>query len=287
MSIEIKDLTFVYGARTPYEKKALDNVTFSVNEGESVGLIGMTGSGKSTLLQHINGLIKLKSGQVKVFDIDLSKRKPDLMRLRKHVGMLFQYPEYQLFADTVKADVMFGPINFGMKKPEAEEAAKKAVTLTGLDWEEIKDRSPLELSGGQKRRVAIAGILAYSPDVLILDEPTAGLDPAGKKEMLDLIASLRKTTVSTVITVSHNMDEIAEYCDRVIVLDGGKLIYDTTPEKLFYKEDVSALRLHLPHAVRIVKLLEQKGIVLPHDILTEDALVNALKEYFLKGGDHA
>ncbi len=287
MSIEIKNLSFVYGARTPYEKKALDNVSFTVNEGESVGLIGMTGSGKSTLLQHLNGLIKLKSGSVKVFDIDLTKRKPDLMKLRQHVGMLFQYPEYQLFADTVKDDVMFGPLNFGMKKPEAEEAAKNAVELTGLNWSEIKDRSPLELSGGQKRRVAIAGILAYSPDILVLDEPTAGLDPLGKKEMLDLISSLRKTTVSTVITVSHNMDEIAEYCDRVIVLDGGKLVYDTTPEKLFYEEDLTPLRLHLPHAVHIVRLLEERGIRLPHTILTEDALAAALKEYFSKEATHA
>ena len=286
MSIEIKNLSCVYGVRTPYEKKALDNISFTVNEGESVGLIGMTGSGKSTLLQHLNGLIKLKSGSVKVFDIDLTKRRPDLMKLRKHVGMLFQYPEYQLFADTVKEDIMFGPMNFGMKKQEAEEAAAKAAQLTGLDWESVKDRSPLELSGGQKRRVAIAGILAYSPDILVLDEPTAGLDPLGKKEMLDLIASLRKTTVSTVITVSHNMDEIAEYCDRVIVLSDGKLLYDTTPEKLFYEEDLAPLHLQPPHAVHIVRLLEKQGVVLPHTILTEDDLVAALNAY-LSGGDHA
>ncbi len=286
MSIEIKNLSCVYGVRTPYEKKALDNVSFTVNEGESVGLIGMTGSGKSTLLQHLNGLIKLKSGSVKVFDIDLTKRRPDLMKLRKHVGMLFQYPEYQLFADTVKDDIMFGPLNFGMKKPDAEQAAARAAELTGLNWEEIKDRSPLELSGGQKRRVAIAGILAYSPDILVLDEPTAGLDPLGKKEMLDLIASLRKTTVSTVITVSHNMDEIAEYCDRVIVLSDGKLLYDTTPTQLFYEEDLTPLHLQPPHAVRIVRLLEEKGIKLPLSILTEDQLVSAVKDYF-SGGDHA
>jgi len=286
MSIEIKNLSCVYGVRTPYEKKALDNISFTVNEGESVGLIGMTGSGKSTLLQHLNGLIKLKSGSVKVFDIDLTKRRPDLMKLRKHVGMLFQYPEYQLFADTVKDDIMFGPLNFGMKKPEAEQAAARAAELTGLNWEEIKDRSPLELSGGQKRRVAIAGILAYSPDILVLDEPTAGLDPLGKKEMLDLIASLRKTTVSTVITVSHNMDEIAEYCDRVIVLSDGKLLYDTTPAKLFYEEDLTPLHLQPPHTVRIVRLLEEKGIKLSRDILTEDQLVSAVKDYF-SGGEHA
>lgn len=286
MPIEVKNLSFIYGAKTPYEKKALDNISFTVNEGDSVGLIGMTGSGKSTLLQHLNGLIKLKNGSIKVFDIDLTKRKPDLIKLRKHVGMLFQYPEYQLFADTVRDDVMFGPKNFGMNKEEAERAAKEAVTLVGLDWEEVKDRSPLELSGGQKRRVAIAGILAYSPDILVLDEPTAGLDPLGKREMLDLIASLRGKTVSTVITVSHNMDEIAAYCNRVIVLSEGKLIYDTTPEKLFYDEDVSALHLHLPHAVNIVRLLEKKGIFLPHTILTEDQLVEQLKVY-LSGRDHA
>lgn len=285
MQIEVKDLSCVYSEKTPFEKRALTDVSFSVEAGQSVGIVGCTGSGKSTLIQHLNGLIKLKTGKVSVLDIDLSAKKPDLRALRKGVGMLFQYPEYQLFADTVAADVKFGPQNFGMTKEEAEDAAREAVALVGLDYDEIKDRSPLDLSGGQKRRVAIAGVLAYRPKILILDEPTAGLDPAGKKEMLHLINSLKNRFVETVITVSHNMDEIAEFCQRVLVLGGGKLLYDTTPEELFYTCDVEKLGLTLPHAVRIVKGLEERGIYLPR-VLTEEALSKALVDY-LGGKDHA
>lgn len=285
MQIEVKDLSCVYSEKTPFEKRALTDVSFSVEAGQSVGIVGCTGSGKSTLIQHLNGLIKLKTGKVSVLDIDLSAKKPDLRALRKGVGMLFQYPEYQLFADTVAADVKFGPQNFGMTKEEAEDAAREAVALVGLDYDEIKDRSPLDLSGGQKRRVAIAGVLAYRPKILILDEPTAGLDPAGKKEMLHLINSLKNRFVETVITVSHNMDEIAEFCQRVLVLGGGKLLYDTTPEELFYTCDVEKLGLTLPHAVRIVKGLEERGISLPR-VLTEKALSKALVDY-LGGKDHA
>lgn len=285
MQIEVKDLSCVYSEKTPFEKRALTDVSFSVEAGQSVGIVGCTGSGKSTLIQHLNGLIKLKTGKVSVLDIDLSAKKPDLRALRKGVGMLFQYPEYQLFADTVAADVKFGPQNFGMTKEEAEDAAREAVALVGLNYDEIKDRSPLDLSGGQKRRVAIAGVLAYRPKILILDEPTAGLDPAGKKEMLHLINSLKNRFVETVITVSHNMDEIAEFCRRVLVLGGGKLLYDTTPEELFYTCDVEKLGLTLPHAVRIVKGLEERGIYLPR-VLTEEALSKALVDY-LGGKDHA
>lgn len=284
MQIEVEHLSCTYSEKTPFEKRALNDVSFSIEEGQSVGIVGCTGSGKSTLIQHLNGLIKLKSGKVTVLDIDLSVKKPDLKTLRKGIGMLFQYPEYQLFADTVAADVKFGPQNFGMSKEEAEEAAREAVTLVGLDYDEIKDRSPLDLSGGQKRRVAIAGVLAYRPKILILDEPTAGLDPAGKREMLTLIDSLKKSFVQTVITVSHNMDEIAEFCQRVLVLGGGKLLYDLSPEELFYHHDVESLGLTLPHAVRIVKTLEQKGIDLPH-VLNERDLIGAVTERF--GGKDA
>lgn len=275
MQIEVKNLSCVYGEKTPFEKRALDDVSFSIEAGQSVGIVGCTGSGKSTLIQHLNGLIRSKTGQVTVLDIDLSAKKPDLKALRRGIGMLFQYPEYQLFADTVAADVKFGPQNFGMNKEEAEAAAREAVSLVGLDYDEIKDRSPLDLSGGQKRRVAIAGVLAYRPKILILDEPTAGLDPAGKREMLTLIDSLKKSFVETVVTVSHNMDEIAEFCQRVLVLGGGKLLHDTTPEELFYNHDVESLGLTLPHAVRVVKLLEKRGVVLPR-ALTEKQLSEAL-----------
>ncbi|MBR1747092.1 MAG: energy-coupling factor transporter ATPase [Clostridia bacterium] len=285
MQIVVDHLSCVYSEKTPFEKRALDDVSFCIEAGQSVGIVGCTGSGKSTLIQHLNGLIKLKSGKVTVLDIDLSAKKPDYKALRRGIGMLFQYPEYQLFADTVAADVKFGPQNFGMSKEEAEEAAREAITLVGLDYDVIKERSPLDLSGGQKRRVAIAGVLAYRPKILILDEPTAGLDPAGKREMLTLIDSLKQSFVETVITVSHNMDEIAEFCQRVLVLGGGKLLYDTTPEELFYHHDVESLGLSLPHAVRVVKTLESRGFSIPH-ALTEKDLTQALLTH-LGGKAHA
>lgn len=275
MLIEVKDLSFVYGAKTPYEKRALNNVTFSVDEGEFLAVVGATGSGKSTLIQHLNGLIRLQSGSLRVFDIDLAAKKPDLKRLRKGIGMLFQYPEYQLFADTVIDDVMFGPINFGMKNT-AYENAKNAIELVGLDFDEIQKRSPLEISGGQKRRVAIAGILACDPQILVLDEPTAGLDPAGKRDMLKLISKIAAESKKTVIMVSHNMDEIAEYARRVIVLKEGGVLYDTKPAKLFYEHDVVSLGLDMPHTVKIVKELRIRGINLP-DILTKEELALYLK----------
>jgi energy-coupling factor transport system ATP-binding protein len=279
MSVEVKGLSFIYGAKTPYEKKAIDNVSFTINKGECVGIVGATGSGKSTLIQHFNGLIKLQSGELKVLNTSLNDKKPDLINLRKGIGMLFQYPEYQLFADTVLEDVMFGPINFGMSKSEAEESATKAIKLVGLDFESMKNRSPLEISGGQKRRVAIAGVLAYNPEILVLDEPTAGLDPAGKKEMLDLITKLRDSSVNTIIMVSHNMDEIAQYTDRVIVLKDASLCYDTTPGELFYNHDLESLGLDLPHVVKIVKSLKNKGIDLGNDILDVITLSDRLKKY--------
>lgn len=284
MPITVDNVSFTYGSNTPYQMHALHNVSFAINEGECVGIVGCTGSGKSTLIQHLNGLIKLQSGKITVFDIDLSAKKVNYNLLRQGIGMLFQYPEYQLFAESVLSDVMFGPLNFGMKKEQAFEAAKEAINLVGLNFEEIKDRSPLEISGGEKRRVAIAGVLAYRPKILILDEPTAGLDPKGKREILDLISSLRRTTIDTIIVVSHNMDEIAEYTERVLVLKEGNILYDTTPQDLFYNKDIADLNLALPHAVNIVKLLETKGISLPKNILNKNQLIDALTAHL--GGGH-
>lgn len=288
MPIIVEKLSYTYGKKSPFEKKALDDVSFTISDGEFVGIVGCTGSGKSTLVQHLNALIRLTDGKIVVDDVDLTKRKPDLQKLRKKIGMLFQYPEYQLFAETVLDDVKFGPKNFGMKDEEATEAAKRAIELVGLNFDEIKDRSPIEISGGQKRRVAVAGVLAYAPDFLILDEPTAGLDPLGKRDMLDLLASLRSSgAVKTIITVSHNMDEIAEYADRVIALDQGKVIADGSPEEFFYSS-VCPPALTPPHAVSITKKLAENGIVLPCRPLTKKQLISALLDYFgkAKGGEN-
>ena len=289
MPIQVEHLSYTYSKKTPYEKQALRDVSFTLRDGECVGLVGSTGSGKSTLAQHLNGLIKLTEGKIVVDDVDLSARKPDLVKLRKNIGMLFQYPEYQLFADTVLDDVKFGPLNFGMTKEEAQASAEQAIRAVGLNYDEIKDRSPIDLSGGQKRRVAVAGVLSYRPSILILDEPTAGLDPLGKRDMLNLVTSLRKSgMVKTVVMVSHNMDEIAEYTDRVLVLKKGELACDETPREFFYTRDVTEFGLALPHAVHATKLLEEKGIVLDSRPLTRDEFINALKAYpFKKEGADA
>lgn len=278
MQIKVEHLKYTYSPKTPFEKVALDDINFTINEGDTIGIIGSTGSGKSTLCQHFNALIRISRGQIFVGDVALNSKKVDLGALRKAVGMLFQYPEYQLFADTVKDDVAFGPINFGSSKEDAEILARYALELTGVDYEEVKDKSPFELSGGQKRRVAIAGVIASKPEVLVLDEPTAGLDPKGKKEILDLVKKLKESYVKTVIMISHNMDEIAEYCNRIIVLNDSKLLYDTTPRELF--GDPNKLKetgLEVPHVVDVALRLKAKGVDLGGIPLTQEELVELIK----------
>lgn len=277
MSIEVKNLSYTYSPGTPFAKRALDDVSFTVGEGETLGIIGSTGSGKSTLVQHLNGLIRLTSGSIKVYDIDLTAKKPDLKRLRSTVGMLFQYPEYQLFEETVLKDVAFGPLNFGHPKEEAYALAADAIRLVGLDLDEVKDKSPFELSGGEKRRAAIAGVLASMPKVLILDEPTAGLDPVGKREILNLVAELKSGFVKTVIMISHNMDEIAEHCGRVLVMSDGKIAANGKPEDLFENEKYfTGTGLRLPHTSVIRRMLADCGINLTGNTLSADALGKAI-----------
>lgn len=258
MSIVIEDLSYTYSPKTPYEKVALKNITLTIDDGEFLGIVGHTGSGKSTLVSHFNGLTKLMSGKLIVDGIDLSL-KYDYKKLRSKVGMVFQYPEYQLFDETVERDVGFGPKNIGLDDAEIKKRVKEAVTTVGLSYDDIKDRSPFELSGGQMRRVALAGVLAMQPDILVLDEPTAGLDPKGKKEILSIIGDVHSNG-KTIIMISHNMEEIAANCDRVAVMDNGELAGVFTPDELFCSDElVKRLSLELPCYAAVASALKEKG----------------------------
>ena len=283
MPITALNVSFTYMKKTPYEKKALDGITLTVNDGEIFGIIGSTGSGKSTFVQHLNGLIKAESGKIEVFDIDLSAKKPDYKRLRQTVGMVFQYPEYQLFEETVEKDVAFGPANQGLTGEELTACVKKAIEDVGLNYEAVKNASPFELSGGQKRRVALAGILAMKPKILILDEPTAGLDPVGKEEILNLIRRLHGPVIETVIIISHDMDEISDIADRIAVFHNSHLIYVEEPYKLFaHAEELKSIGLDVPCVVEIKNMLKNNGIDIPDQIIKPDDFAAYVKELYNK-----
>lgn len=280
MSIEVRDLSYVYSPGTPYAATALDHVDLTVDEGDFVGIIGKTGSGKSTFIQHLNALIRLQSGSIKVYDIDLTEKKPDLKRLRGTVGMVMQYPEYQLFDETVEKDVSYGPKNLGLSEEEIKGRVREAVELVGLDYEDVKDRSPFELSGGQKRRVAIAGVIAMRPRVLILDEPTAGLDPRGKKEILALVKRLKESSSPTVIIISHDMDAVAENCDKVALFSEGKIMKVASPRDIFYDEALLAdAEMDVPTVVKIVRAMEEKGASLGERPITREQFIQAVKRW--------
>ena len=289
MSIVVKNLSYTYGVDSPYEKKALNNINLTINEGDFLGIIGHTGSGKSTFIQHINGLIKVQEGEIQVFDVKLTnakKPKPDLRALRNNVGMVFQYPEYQLFEDTVFKDVAFGPKNQGLSNEEIAQRVEEAINLVGLDYETIKDRAPFELSGGQKRRVAIAGIIAMKPKVLILDEPTAGLDPYGKEQILALISHLKEKSSSTIIVISHDIDEITRFATRLIVFNDGEIAFDIPMKELFkHREELVKMGLDIPLAVQIANSLREKGVAVSDDIVTiQDLLREIARIYEEKNG---
>lgn len=287
-AIKVSNLSFTYSRKTPYEKKALIDVSLEIKEGEFVGIIGHTGSGKSTFIQHLNALIKPQSGNVIVYSSDLSlkKPKPDLKLLRSQVGMVFQYPEYQLFDETVARDVAFGAKNMKLSKEEVELRVKESLTLVGLDYDEIKDRSPFDLSGGQKRRVAIAGVIAMRPKVLVLDEPTAGLDPQGKEQILALIMSLKEKFCPTIIVISHDIDEITRYCNRLIVFNQAQIAYDIPMTELFkYRQELYDMGLDIPLAVKVKNALFTAGITLDDDIITPLQLMRAVVNYAnIRGG---
>lgn len=275
MSIEITSLGFTYMKKTPYEKRALDGVSLTINDGEVLGIVGSTGSGKTTFVQHLNGLIKTEEGRVVVFDVDLSAKKPDYRKVRGFVGMVFQYPEYQLFEETVALDVAFGPKNQHLSEEEIARVVREAVQNVGLDFDEIKDRSPFELSGGQKRRVAIAGIIAMRPRVLVLDEPTCGLDPRGKKDIIDLILRLkREGVIETVVVISHDMDEISTYTDRLAVFHGGKLLAVDTTASIFAKRELlEGAGLTQCLVAKVKDECRSLGVYVPDDIITIDDFV--------------
>lgn len=268
MSIKAVDLNFVYGGGTAFEQHALFDVNFEIADGEFIGLIGHTGSGKSTLIQHLNGLIKASAGALYYNGENIYDSDYDMKKLRSKVGLVFQYPEHQLFEVDVLTDVCFGPRNQGLGKEAAEEKARQALDLVGLDASYYK-QSPFELSGGQKRRVAIAGVLAMEPEVLILDEPTAGLDPRGRDEILEQIDHLHRERNMTIILVSHSMEDVARYADRLMVMNHGQKVYDGTPKEVFhhYKE-LEAIGLAAPQITYLVHDLRENGISVDEDITT-------------------
>ena len=272
-AIEIKHLTYIYSRKTPYEKKALDDVNLCIEEGSFVGIVGATGSGKSTLIQHLNGFIKVqdkKTSSVVVQGMSATDKKT-LKNLRFKVGMVFQYPEYQLFADTVEKDVAFGPKNMKLSKEEIDARVRKAMDVVGLDYDQFASRSPFDLSGGEKRRAAIAGVIAMQPEILVLDEPVAGLDPKGKRELMELLHYLHSETVKTVIMVSHDMDEVAENCTDVAVFSDGKVVMTGTPKEVFSKTDeLLRLRLDVPVTGKIANELKKVGVDLDTDFTTDD-----------------
>ncbi len=274
--IKVSALRHVYSAGTPFEKVAIDDINIEIPHGQFVGLIGHTGSGKSTFIQHLNALLKPSSGTVMVDGEDINADKMTAKNVRHKVGLVFQYPEYQLFEETVYADIAFGPKNMGLNEAEIDERVREAAHFVGVPDEQF-EKSPLELSGGQKRRVAIAGVIAMRPGVLILDEPTAGLDPAGCEQILRNICDYRTQTGSTVIIVSHSMDDVARLTDRLVVFNHGAIRFDGTPEEVFSKpEELRSIGLAVPAATELAMELKKRGLMLPNSIYTNEQLEKAL-----------
>ncbi|MBO0575673.1 energy-coupling factor transporter ATPase [Clostridium botulinum] len=285
MSIKIENLTHVYMEGTPFEKKAIDNINITIEDGEFVALIGHTGSGKSTLIQHINGLLKPKSGNIIIDNVNIADKGVKLSSIRKKVGLVFQYPEYQLFEETTEKDIAFGPINLGLNQEEILNRVKRAMNIVGLDYEVYKDKSPFELSGGQKRRVAIAGVVAMEPKILILDEPTAGLDPKARDDIYSKIQALRKEYNMTIILVSHSMEDVAKFADKILVMHKGKCVLQGKPCEVFKEIDaLESIGLAAPEVTYLVQKLRKKGFNLPDNIYTiEKAKKELLKSLKSEG----
>lgn len=307
MSIKIKNLSHIYDGGTPNETVALNEINLEIESGDFIGLIGHTGSGKSTLIQQLNGLLKPSQGEIIVsgFNItdgvttvaknrrerkrQMGERREKLLEVRKKVGLVFQYPEYQLFEETIEKDIAFGPQNLGLSQEDIKSRVKESMAAVGLSYDLYKDRSPFELSGGQKRRVAIAGVLAMKPEVLILDEPTAGLDPKGRDEILGQIKKLHNDEKITVIIVSHSMEDMALIANRLIVMNKGDVVLDGPPKKVFQEIDLlESIGLAVPQIAYLIRGLNEKGFEIPRDIITvNEALVALTNLGIKKGGENA
>lgn len=267
----------------PTESLALDNISFEVEDGQLFGIIGHTGSGKSTLLQHLNGLLKPDEGRIHIGGVDITEPGISMTEIRKRIGLVFQYPEYQLFEETVAKDVAFGPKNLGLSEEEAEERVKEALELVGLDYEIFKDRSPFDLSGGQKRRVAIAGVIAMRPEVLILDEPTAGLDPKAHKDVLKMVEEVHRRTGNITILVSHNMADIARLSDKVLVIDSGKVVTVGTPKEVFsHRKELADVGLDLPPITQLTEALRERGMSIAETILSVDEAADEIADFLMQ-----
>lgn len=280
MSVIVKNLTYIYDEGMPFASKAIDDISFEIKDNDFVGLIGHTGSGKSTLIQHLNGLLKPSSGEIIVNGFNITDKDLNLTEIRKRVGIVFQYPEYQLFEETVEKDIAFGPGNLGLDEEEISKRVRKSMEAVGLDYETYKDKSPFDLSGGQKRRVAIAGVIAMNPEVLILDEPTAGLDPGGRDEIFNLIKKLHRDNNITIILSSHSMDDMAKLAQTIIVMNHGKIEFMGTPIEVFtsHAARLREIGLDVPQVLELATKLRNKGFDIRPDVLT----VEEIKDEILK-----
>lgn len=283
MSIKIENLTHVYMPKSPFEKKALDNVNLLIEDGEFLALIGHTGSGKSTLIQHLNGLLEPTSGRILVDDIDITNKEAKLTEIRKKIGLVFQYPEYQLFEETIKKDIAFGPNNLELSSEEVSRRVKKSMEMVGLDYETYKNVSPFDLSGGQKRRVAIAGVIAMEPKVLILDEPTAGLDPQGRDDILEQIKLLHEKYKMTIVLVSHSMEDVGKLAQRIVVMNKGKVELLGKPSEVFKEvETLEKIGLAVPQVTYLMRVLRERGFDVSDEIFTVEKGTEAILKVLSK-----
>lgn len=276
--LRVENLTHTYNEKTAYAKDAVSGVGFSAEKGEIIGIIGHTGSGKSTLIEHLNGLLKPNDGQIFIDDVDIWQNPKDIKKYRFRVGLVFQYPEYQLFDETVYDDIAFGPKNMGLNAEEIDIRVKETIKRVGLDFSYL-EKSPFDLSGGEKRRVAIAGVLAMNPEIIVFDEPTAGLDPSGRQMVIDIIKNYRDTYNAAVIIVSHSMEDMAVLADKILVMNSGKVAMFDTPQNVFSRnEELKQIGLSVPAVTKVCEILREKGIDLPKSIITvSDAVQHLLK----------